>query len=122
MRLIKFNLGGIMETVIVRQPKANVAGQLMSIAAEECAEVIQAASKITRFGLDNYAPKAPIETNAHHMMVEYYQLAAVVEMLQKQGVLPVFTDKYIKQVKQEKQSKVEHYLGVSQQEGCIAPD
>lgn len=111
-----------METLKVRQPKANVAGQLVSIAAEECSEVIQAASKITRFGLCNYNPATPMETNAKHLMVEYYQLTAVIEMLQSQGVLPVFTDKYVKQIKREKQAKVEHYLEVSQQEGCIIPD
>ena len=33
--------------------------EVMDILQEECAEVIQAVSKISRFGIDNYKPGKP---------------------------------------------------------------
>ncbi len=40
--------------------------EVMDILQEECAEVIQAVSKISRFGLDNYKPGKP-KTNREHL-------------------------------------------------------
>jgi len=42
--------------------------EIMGILQEECAEVIQAVSKVNRFGLDNFKPGKP-KTNREH----YYQ-------------------------------------------------
>ena len=36
--------------------------EVMDIAQEECAEVIQAISKISRFGIDNLKPGKPAST------------------------------------------------------------
>ena len=43
--------------------------EVMDILQEECAEVIQAVSKISRFGLDNFKPGKP-KTNREHLEEE----------------------------------------------------
>ena len=43
--------------------------EVMDILQEECAEVIQAVSKISRFGLDNLKPGKP-KTNRDHLEEE----------------------------------------------------
>lgn len=40
--------------------------EVLDIAQEESAEVIQAISKISRFGLDNFKPGKPL-TNREHL-------------------------------------------------------
>ena len=40
--------------------------EVMAILQEECAEVIQAISKINRFGMDNIKPGKP-KTNRQHL-------------------------------------------------------
>ena len=43
--------------------------EVMDILQEECAEVIQAVSKISRFGIDNMKPGKPL-TNREHLEEE----------------------------------------------------
>lgn len=47
--------------------------------AEECAEIQEAVTKSLRFGLNNHHPLEPNETNAQQLMLEFYQLTAVIE-------------------------------------------
>ena len=54
--------------------------EVMSILQEECAEVIQAVSKINRFGIDNYKPGKP-KTNREHLEEELGDLLAMVDLL-----------------------------------------
>lgn len=84
---------------------------------EECAELQQAVSKALRFGMDNYHPANPEKTNEHNIMVEYYQLVSVMEMLVNSGVLHDFspTDKSL--VKTTKKINVERYQEVSEAAG-----
>jgi hypothetical protein len=50
------------------------------ITQEECAEVIQAISKVLRFGIDHESPITNI-TNAAHLEEEMGQLIAMMQLL-----------------------------------------
>jgi NTP pyrophosphatase (non-canonical NTP hydrolase) len=54
--------------------------EVMDILQEECAEVIQAVSKISRFGIDNYKPGKP-KTNREHLEEELGDLLAMIDIL-----------------------------------------
>jgi len=60
--------------------------EVMDILQEECAEVIQAVSKISRFGLDNLKPGKP-KTNRDHVEEELGELYAMIEILQELNVV-----------------------------------
>jgi len=60
--------------------------EVMDILQEECAEVIQAVSKISRFGLDNFKPGKP-KTNKEHLEEELGDLLAMICILEKMGVI-----------------------------------
>jgi NTP pyrophosphatase (non-canonical NTP hydrolase) len=52
----------------------------MDIAQEECAEVIQAISKIRRFGIDNAKPGTEY-TNRQHLEEELGDVLAMIDIL-----------------------------------------
>jgi NTP pyrophosphatase (non-canonical NTP hydrolase) len=54
--------------------------EVMDILQEECAEVIQAVSKIRRFGIDNAKPSTE-NTNREHLEEEIGDLLAMVDIL-----------------------------------------
>lgn len=64
----------------------NKSQEIMSILQEECSEVIQAVSKINRFGIDNYKPGKP-KTNREHLEEELGDLLAMIELLENDGVI-----------------------------------
>ena len=64
----------------------NKSQEIMSILQEECSEVIQAVSKINRFGIDNYKPGKP-KTNREHLEEELGDLLAMIELLENGGVI-----------------------------------
>ena len=47
----------------------NKTKEILDITQEECAEVVVAISKISRFGIDNYKPGKPL-TNRQHLEEE----------------------------------------------------
>jgi NTP pyrophosphatase (non-canonical NTP hydrolase) len=53
--------------------------EVLLIAQEECAEVIQAISKCFRFGLDNIKPGKP-KTNREHLEEEVGDVMAMIYM------------------------------------------
>lgn len=56
--------------------------ELLGILEEECAEVIQAISKLRRFGLMNFNPADPLKiTNIEHLINEIGDIQGVVDML-----------------------------------------
>jgi NTP pyrophosphatase (non-canonical NTP hydrolase) len=64
----------------------NKTKEVMDILQEECAEVIQAVSKISRFGLDNLKPGKP-KTNREHLEEEIGDLMAMVTILLDKGIV-----------------------------------
>jgi NTP pyrophosphatase (non-canonical NTP hydrolase) len=60
--------------------------EVFDITQEEAAEVIQAVSKISRFGLDNYKP-GKNQTNRQHLEEELGDLYAMIEILQEMDVV-----------------------------------
>jgi NTP pyrophosphatase (non-canonical NTP hydrolase) len=64
----------------------NKTQETMAILAEECAEVIQAVSKINRFGLDNLKPGKP-KTNRQHLEEELGDMMAMITILIDKGIV-----------------------------------
>jgi len=60
--------------------------EVMDILQEECAEVIQAVSKIRRFGIDNAKPGKP-KTNREHLEDEIGDLYAMIDILQELDIV-----------------------------------
>lgn len=56
--------------------------EVLNILSEECAEVIQAVSKINRFGLHNRYPDETAPTNIQHLNLEIADVLAVILVLQ----------------------------------------
>ena len=78
--------------------------EVMDILQEECAEVIQAISKISRFGLDNLKPGKP-KTNREHLEEELGDLAAMITLLEMNGVISQHNIEKAKLAKFEKLKK-----------------
>jgi len=78
--------------------------EIMSILQEECSEVIQAVSKINRFGIDNYKPGKP-KTNREHLEEELGDLLAMVDLLEKDGIISKDKMENAKKAKFEKLKK-----------------
>ena len=64
----------------------NQVKEVFCIAQEECAEVIQAVSKISRFGLDNYKPGKP-KTNREHLEDELGDLITMIDILHSMDIV-----------------------------------
>ena len=60
--------------------------EVMDILQEECAEVIQAVSKISRFGLDNFKPGKP-KTNREHLEEELGDMLAMIDILHSMDIV-----------------------------------
>ena len=60
--------------------------ECLNILQEECAEVIQAVSKISRFGLDNYKPGKP-KTNREHLEEELGDMLAMIDILHSMDIV-----------------------------------
>ena len=60
--------------------------EILDITQEECAEVIVAVSKISRFGIDNYKPGKPL-TNRQHLAEELGDLQAMIDLCIVAGVV-----------------------------------
>ena len=75
--------------------------EVMDILQEECAEVIQAISKISRFGLDNLKPGKP-KTNREHLEEELGDLQAMVEILQELDIVSYTNIEKAAEAKREK--------------------
>ena len=73
----------------------------MNILSEECAEVIQAVSKINRFGMDNYKPGKP-KTNREHLEEELGDLMAMIDILQEMDVVSYANIERAAEAKHEK--------------------
>jgi len=78
--------------------------EVMNILSEECAEVIQAVSKINRFGIDNYKPGKP-KTNKEHLEEELGDMLAMIDILCSMEVIELDNLRVAKRAKIEKLKK-----------------
>lgn len=92
---------------------------LMLVTIEECAEVQQALSKCLRFGVEDHHPDFPKETNEEQLLIEFYQLTAMFEELQKKKIINNWPSEKIQAVKKEKIEKVYKYMKYSKKIGII---
>ena len=76
----------------------------MDILQEECAEVIQAVSKVRRFGINNYKPGKP-KTNREHLEEELGDLLAMVDIMLEQDIVSWENLEVAKKAKIEKLRK-----------------
>ena len=78
--------------------------ETMDILQEECAEVIQAVSKIRRFGIDNLKPGKP-KTNREHLEEEVGDMLAMVDIMLANGIVTAEHLEIAKRAKIEKLKK-----------------
>ena len=78
--------------------------EVMDILQEECAEVIQAVSKINRFGADNIKPGKP-KTNREHLEEELGDLLAMNDIMMELSVISLDKLEIAKKAKIEKLKK-----------------
>ena len=60
---------------------------ILQILQEECAEVIQATSKVFRFGLFDTHPDTPNKTNTYHLEEELGDVLAMIDLLATHKVI-----------------------------------
>jgi NTP pyrophosphatase (non-canonical NTP hydrolase) len=75
--------------------------EVMDILQEECAEVIQAVSKISRFGIDNLKPGKP-KTNREHLEEELGDMLAMIDIMLEKSVISLEHLEIAKKAKIEK--------------------
>ena len=78
--------------------------EIMDILQEECAEVIQAVSKVRRFGINNYKPGKP-KTNREHLEEELGDFLALVDIMLEQDFVSWGNLEVAKKAKIEKLCK-----------------
>ena len=78
--------------------------EVMDILQEECAEVIQAVSKISRFGIDNFKPGTP-KTNREHLEEELGDMLAMIDIMLEKSVISLEHLEIAKKAKIEKLKK-----------------
>ena len=87
---------------IINSPQAQEA---LDILQEEAAEVIQAVSKIRRFGWNSYHPDTPDQHNLEHLEEELGDMQAMIEILMELGIVSWGTVTVAKRAKIEKLKK-----------------
>lgn len=92
----------------------NTTEYLLSCLIEECAEVIQRATKAQRFGLREIQPEQDL-TNEQRLAYELSDLIGTVDLLKEQGVRLAFSGDAI----ERKQAKVRKYMDYSREQGCL---
>lgn len=75
--------------------------EVLDILQEECAEVIQAVSKISRFGIDNLKPGKP-KTNREHLEEELGDMLAMIDIMLDLDLVSIENLEIAKQAKIEK--------------------
>jgi NTP pyrophosphatase (non-canonical NTP hydrolase) len=78
--------------------------EVMDILQEECAEVIQAVSKISRFGIDNFKP-GKSKTNREHLEEELGDMLAMIDIMMELRVISLDNLEIAKKAKIEKLKK-----------------
>lgn len=89
--------------------------ECLNILQEECAEVIQAASKIKRFGIHAFNPSLENSpTNLENLEMELGDLLAMIDMCKAAGI--GLTDEGLERAKQAKMQRVKKWMTTNAQE------
>lgn len=89
---------------------------LLTIAAEECAEIAQRISKALRFGLFEVQPGQD-KDNAERIRLEFVDLCATLEMIELESKCLVGS---VSQSECDaKKAKIEQFLGLSAAQGTL---
>ena len=89
----------------------NTVKEVMDILQEECAEVIQAVSKISRFGIDNFKPGKP-KTNREHLEEELGDMLAMIDIMLEKNVISI---KHLEIAKAAKIEKLKKWSNIYEQ-------
>lgn len=87
---------------------------LLSCLIEECAEVIQRATKAQRFGLDEVQPEQSL-TNQERLAAELADLTGTIELLKDKGIRLPISDNAI----EAKIEKVKKFMDYSRELGVL---
>lgn len=82
------------------------------IVQEEAGELIQAISKLLRFG-PGMSCNGTGPTNEEQVLYEYYQLVGMMEKQIETENIPTLSCQQIDDIKQEKRVKVDHYYNIA---------
>ena len=75
--------------------------EILDITQEECAEVVVAVSKISRFGIDNFKPGKP-KTNREHLEEEVGDLMAMIDLMFEHKIIDVNSVDVARKAKKDK--------------------
>lgn len=75
--------------------------EILDITQEECAEVVVAVSKISRFGIDNFKPGKP-KTNREHLEEEVGDLMAMIDLMVEHKIIDINNVDVARKAKKEK--------------------
>ena len=78
--------------------------EILDITQEECAEVVVAVSKISRFGIDNFKPGKP-KTNREHLEEEVGDLLAMVDLMVEHKIIDINSVDVARAAKKDKLKK-----------------
>lgn len=78
--------------------------ELLTILMEECAEVIQRASKAIRFGMDEVQPDQP-RSNSERLAFEIGDVLTLIDLCQEAGLVSTYQSIHRKSIKRDKLKK-----------------
>lgn len=90
--------------------------RLLTVAAEECAEIQQEISKALRFGTENHHPDEPRTTNGERIQREYHQLRAVMSLMLAERVIKPISETESSRIFREKIDSIEKWEEYSAKE------
>jgi hypothetical protein len=73
---------------------------LLINAMEECGKIVHYCGKSIKYGLFGHHPNKS-KTNGDEILIKYYKLQAMIETLQRNHVLPVYSRDYINHIKRD---------------------
>lgn len=86
--------------------------ECLNILQEECAEVIQAASKIKRFGIDSVHPfEENPKTNLENLEMELGDVLAMIDMCKEAGI--GLTNEGLEKAKQAKRDRLSRWMSTN---------
>lgn len=93
----------------------NVDEHLLLVLAEECAEVSQRITKALRFGLQEVQPEQAM-TNEQRICYELNDLLASIELLKQRGLLQLYPNGDMVELKK---LKIRKYMNYAREQGTL---